>query len=119
MMEVIILSFLAIPYAIWLEHTGAAKMGGNLGDTMMLIACGPVTAVPLILFAYGAKRLRLSTIGLMQYLVPSMIFLIGVFIFKEPFSQWQLLAFVLIWTAIILYTWSSLSQVKKSKVDIA
>ena len=56
--------------------------------------------------AFGAKGLRLSTIGLMQYTVPTLIFLIAVFVFGEPFSLWQLVAFALIWTALALYTWT-------------
>ena len=117
MSEVLILSVIAIPYAIWLAQTGEAKMGGISSDTILLLACGPVTAIPLILFANGAKRLRLSTIGLMQYIVPTMIFLIGVFIFHEPFNQLQLLAFTLIWIAIGLYIWSSVQVAKLEAVS--
>lgn len=113
--EVLILSLIAIPYFLWLENTGASNMGRTQSDTLLLLGCGVVTAIPLILFAYGAKRLQLSTIGLMQYIVPTMIFLIGVFIFREPFSQWQLIAFILIWTAIVLYAWSIFSQFKQTK----
>ncbi len=112
MTEVLILSIIAIPYAIWFAQTGEAKMGGISSDTILLLACGPVTAIPLILFANGAKRLRLSTIGLMQYIVPTMIFLTGLFIFHEPFNQVQLVAFTLIWIAIGLYIWSSVQVAK-------
>ncbi len=117
LMEVLILSLIAVPYFFWLVYTGASHMGGTTSDTLLLLGCGVVTSVPLILFAYGAKRLQLSTIGLMQYIVPTMIFLIGVFIFREPFSQWQLLAFILIWTAIALYSWSSLGQFKRRNLQ--
>ena len=68
--------------------------------------CGPATAVPLILYAQGAKRLRLATIGIMQYIAPSIIFLIGIFVFHEPFTGWKVVAFVLIWIALALYSWS-------------
>lgn len=112
MVEVLILSVIAVPYAIWLQWSGVSHFGLNTTDTLLLLGCGPVTAIPLILFSYGARRLRLSTIGLMQYIVPTMIFLIGVFIFNEPFSQWQLVAFLLIWTAIVLYTWSSMRRLR-------
>ncbi len=111
LLEVLILSFIAIPYVVWLTISGSSHFGGTMSDTLLLLACGPVTAIPLILFAYGAKRLRLSSIGFMQYIVPTMIFIIGVFVFNEPFSQWQLIAFVLIWTAIGLYSWSMLRKV--------
>jgi chloramphenicol-sensitive protein RarD len=73
------------------------------------MCCGPVTAVPLLLFAFGAKLLRLSTIGIMQYIAPTIVFLIAVFIFHEPFDVIDGLAFGLIWTALALYSWSMFS----------
>lgn len=115
LMEVLILSLLAIPYYFWLEYSGNSNFGGATSDTLLLLGCGVVTSIPLILFAYGTKRLQLSTIGLMQYIVPTLIFLIGVFVFNEPFNQWQLVAFILIWTAIILYTWSSLRNFRNQQ----
>ncbi|TIX43161.1 MAG: EamA family transporter RarD, partial [Mesorhizobium sp.] len=71
-----------------------------------LIGCGPVTAVPLLLFAFGARLLRLSTIGIMQYIAPTMVFLIAVLAFNEPFGTTQAVAFGLIWTALAMYSWS-------------
>jgi chloramphenicol-sensitive protein RarD len=62
--------------------------------------------VPLLLFAFGAKLLRLSTIGIMQYIAPTMVFLIAVLIFDEPFGTEQAIAFALIWTALAMYSWS-------------
>ena len=72
----------------------------------LLLGCGLVTAVPLMVYANGAKRLTLSTIAIMQYIAPTMVFLIAVFAFKEPFGQAQAMAFGLIWAALALYTWS-------------
>jgi chloramphenicol-sensitive protein RarD len=60
----------------------------------------------LILYAIGAKLLKLTTIAIMQYSAPTVIFLIAVFVFKEPFSLYKLSAFILIWTALAIYTWS-------------
>ncbi len=65
-----------------------------------------MTAAPLMLYAFGAKLLRFSTIGIMQYIAPTMIFAIAIFIFREPFSGTRAIAFVLIWTALALYSWS-------------
>ena len=62
--------------------------------------------MPLILYAKGAKRLRMSTIGMMQYIAPTMIFLIGIFVFKEELKQPQVIAFILIWMALAIYSWS-------------
>lgn len=73
-------------------------------NTVLLASSGLVTAVPLILYANGAKLLRLSTIGIMQYIAPTMIFLIAVFLFREEFSTAKAIAFPLIWVALVIYT---------------
>ena len=70
----------------------------------MLLACGLVTAVPLMLYANGAKGLRLTTIGILQYISPTMILIIAILAFKEPFGTAQMLAFPMIWAALALYT---------------
>jgi chloramphenicol-sensitive protein RarD len=70
----------------------------------LLIGCGLVTAGPLMIYANGAKRLRLSTIAIMQYIAPTLIFLTAVFIFDEPFSATKLMAFGLIWAALAVYS---------------
>ncbi|NDV86667.1 EamA family transporter RarD [Aurantimonas aggregata] len=77
---------------------------GNGWETVMLVGAGPLTAIPLILYASGARLLHYSTIGILQYSVPTLIFLTAVFVFGEPFSAWQLVAFAFIWAALILYT---------------
>ena len=63
-----------------------------------------------MLFRSGAKLLKLSTIGIMQYIAPTIVFLIAVFVFKEPFSTTQMIAFSLIWVGLVLYSWSMLRQ---------
>ena len=78
-------------------------------DILLLLCCGPATAAPLLLYGFGAKLLRFSTIGLMQYIAPTMVFLIAVFVFHEPFGAWKMVAFALIWTALALYSWSMFS----------
>ena len=107
-LEVLILSIFAIPYLFYLADKDELYLGSSFENTALLLGCGPVTAVPLILFAFGAKRLQLATVGLMQYIAPSMIFLTGVFLFREPFVQTQLIAFMLIWMAIALYSWTGI-----------
>ena len=83
-------------------------------DTWLLLGAGPVSAIPLIIYANGAKRLRLSTIGILQYVAPTLIFLVAVFIFHEPFGQAQLIAFSMIWTALVIYTVSMLRGARKA-----
>lgn len=108
LVEVMILAPFALAYVIWLETSGSGVfLTGGISTTALLLGCGPVTAIPLILYAFGAKGLRLSTIGLMQYIAPTMIFLIGIFVFHEPFGLWQAVAFFMIWLALAIYSWSA------------
>lgn len=107
LLEVMILSVPAIAYAIYVSATGEGHfLTGGAGDTLLLLGCGAVTAVPLLLFGFGARLLRFSTIGIMQYIAPTIVFLIAVFVFKEPFGAAQAMAFALIWLALALYSWS-------------
>ncbi len=78
-------------------------------NMLLLVLCGPATAVPLMLYGFGAKLLRFSTIGIMQYIAPTMVFLIAVFVFREPLGVWKMVAFALIWIALALYSWSMFS----------
>jgi chloramphenicol-sensitive protein RarD len=73
------------------------------GLDLLLLGSGIATAVPLALFAYGARRIPLSTVGLTQYLAPSMQFLLGVFFFGEPFSRARAIGFALIWCGLAIY----------------
>lgn len=76
----------------------------GLGPSLWLAAAGPVTALPLIWFAEGARRLRLATIGFLQYLAPSLQFLLAVAVFGENFGMVQLASFGMIWAALLLYS---------------
>ncbi|RJT34907.1 EamA family transporter RarD [Mesorhizobium waimense] len=107
LLEVLLLSVPALCYIAYLIATGQDHfVSGTTNDTALLVGCGPVTAVPLLLFAFGARLLRLSTIGIMQYIAPTMVFLIAVLVFGEPFGNVQAIAFGLIWTALAMYSWS-------------
>ncbi|ESY66026.1 EamA family transporter RarD [Mesorhizobium sp. M0051] len=115
LLEVLLLSVPALGYIAYLIVTGQDHIVSSSGaDTALLIGCGPVTSVPLLLFAFGAKLLRLSTIGIMQYIAPTMVFLIAVLIFDEPFGTTQAIAFALIWTALAMYSWSMLTTARRA-----
>lgn len=108
-LEVAILSLVGLPYIIWLEASGIGHLThGTVSDTWLLTAAGLFTAIPLMIYANAAKLLRLSTIGIMQYLTPTFVFLIAIFVFHEPMNPVKLSAFVLIWAALALYTTSML-----------
>lgn len=114
-LEVLILGIPALCYIVYLQSSGVGHFfTTEMTDVWLLLGCGVVTAVPLILFANGAKLLRLSTIGIMQYIAPTMIFVIAIFIFHEPFSNERAIAFALIWVALAIYTWSMFSQRAKN-----
>lgn len=75
---------------------------------LILASCGLITTIPLLLFAAGAQRLNLATLGIVQYLTPSMTFLLAVFLYREPFDTGQLVTFVLIWGGVLTFTWDGL-----------
>jgi chloramphenicol-sensitive protein RarD len=113
-LEVLLLTPFAIGYVVYLHLNGTGHfIQGNSFDTLMLLGCGLVTAVPLMFYANGAKGLRLSTIGVMQYIAPTMILLTALFIFAEPFGTARMIAFPIIWAALALYTMSMFRDRKK------
>ena len=104
-LEVLILLPPALAYLGWLWRVGGGHfLQGVAWDNALLVGCGIITAGPLMIYANGAKRLRLSTIAIMQYIAPTLIFLTAVFIFDEPFSGVKLMAFALIWVALVIYS---------------
>ena len=104
LLEILILSVPATGYLAWLISSGQGHFMQNAYDTWLLLGCGVVTAVPLLFYANGAKLMRLSTIGIMQYIAPTMIFLVAVFVFDEPFGQARMIAFPMIWLALVVYS---------------
>ena len=112
MLEVLVLSPFALAFLLYLAHQGTGHFAMSAKDTWLLLGSGVATAVPLLLYANAAKGLRLSTIGILQYITPTMIFLIAIFVFGEEFSGARLIAFPMIWVALMIYTWSMLRQMR-------
>lgn len=107
-LETLLLLPLALAYIAWLSTVpGGALFGMNLKDSALLAGTGLVTALPLLLFARATRILRLSTIGLLMYIVPTGQFILAVFVFHEPFTTAHLAAFALIWAGLVLYVWGS------------
>jgi chloramphenicol-sensitive protein RarD len=94
---------------IWaLSSQGHAEFGSSLELNLLFVGAGVVTTLPLLWFNSAAKLLRLSTMGFLQYLAPTLQLLVGTIVFKEPFSAREAISFILIWTAIALYVFSLL-----------
>jgi len=112
-LEVLLLLGPALGYLAWLQYTGGSHfLKGSGSDTALLLGCGAITAVPLMIYANGAKLLKLSTIAMMQYIAPTMIFLTAVFVFGEPFGTARMIAFPMIWAALAIFTLSMVRQAR-------
>ena len=97
--------FPALGYLLYLEWTGTAAFGHVDPLTSLLLGfAGVATAVPLLLFAAGARRIKLATIGILQYIAPTLQFLIGVLVYQEPFTMDRVVGFSLIWLALLIYS---------------
>lgn len=108
--EVLLLSPFALAGLWILQSRGETHFGADVITTLMLIFAGILTAVPLILFSYATRRVSLATVGLVQYLNPTLQFLVATLIFREMFTLWHAIAFAMIWTALAIYTAASLGQ---------
>jgi chloramphenicol-sensitive protein RarD len=109
-LETLVVMPLAAIYIGYLMSQGTNSLfAGSLSTTLLLAGAGAATAVPLLFFAKGAQRIPLATLGILQYIAPTLTLILGVFVYHEIFSSIHLLAFTFIWSALILY---SLSRTK-------
>jgi chloramphenicol-sensitive protein RarD len=114
--ELAIMFLPALAYLLYLESSGTASFGHTAATTSGILALtGVATATPLLFFAYGARRVQLSTLGILQYIAPSIQFLLGVFVYKEDFPQTRLVGFIIIWISLFIYTFESFVQVKRKR----
>lgn len=119
LLEVLILFVPALAVLAYVSAQGETRFGADGVDTLLLVGTGVVTAVPLILYAAGARLLPYTTIGLLQYLSPTLIFLTAVFVFGEPFGFWQGASFAFIWAGLALYTLAMLRARRPAAVAAA
>jgi chloramphenicol-sensitive protein RarD len=114
--ETLLMSLPAIGYMLYLDFQGTGSIFRvSLNLDLLLMGCAPLTAVPLLFFTAGAKRLYLSTLGLMQYIGPSGMFLLAVFFYNEPFSTAQVWTFVMIWAALVIYSTDSVIYYRQAR----
>ncbi|WP_411954149.1 EamA family transporter RarD [Alkalibacillus sp. S2W] len=111
--ETMVVAPIAFIYIAGLEFSGGGALGSSWGTTLILIGAGVATAIPLLLFAQGAKRIPLSLIGFLQYLAPTLMLLIGVFLYNEPFTSVHAVTFILIWLGLILYTYERVKHLRQ------
>ena len=117
--EVALLTPLALA---WLVAQGAGLVpgaaplafGSSPGLTLLLVLSGVITAIPLVLFSYAARRVEMTTMGLMFYLNPTLQFLCAVLVFGEAVTRWHMIAFAMIWTAIAIYSVASIRQARRA-----
>jgi chloramphenicol-sensitive protein RarD len=114
-LETFLLVPVALGYLAWLSlnHENAFTHAA-VNTQCLMVAAGPITAVPLLLFAAGARRIPMSTLGLLQYLAPTLQLLLGVWLYHEPFGGQRLLGYAVIWSALALYSVDGLWQAWRS-----
>ncbi len=115
--ETALLTPLALGWVLWLQAGGgAAFLAGDARTDLLLIAAGAVTAVPLLLFTAAARRLAYSTLGFLQYIAPSLQFLLAVLAFGEPFGLAHAICFGAIWTALLIFAFEGVRMSAKARV---
>lgn len=103
-LETLLLAPLAASLLAWRMSHGASDLEIDATMFALLALAGPLTALPLLLFAAGARRIPMATLGVLQYIGPTIQFAIGVWLFQEPFAGPRLIGFALIWLALVIYT---------------
>ena len=104
---------IALAVVIYLEASGRGALDtGEPYQYVLLLFCGVLTAVPLGLFGVSAQKVPLTTLGITQYLSPSIALVIGIFIMDEPFDMIQLISFIIIWIGLVFFT---MGEIKKEK----
>lgn len=92
-------------YLLYTAETGAAAfLHADIGTDLLLLGSGVITLIPLLLFASATQRIPLSLLGVVQYIAPTLQFLLGVLVYGEPFTQVQLLGFAIVWTALVIFS---------------
>jgi len=113
-METAVLFLPAAGYLLLLQSQGAGSFaGGDLSTTLLLFFAGAATSIPLLFFAAGARLILLASLGLLQYIAPTLQFLIGVLVYDEPFGISRLIGFSIIWLALILYSAEGLAHYRR------
>ncbi|MGI9413604.1 MAG: EamA family transporter RarD [Hyphomicrobiales bacterium] len=115
LVEILLVLPVVIAYLVWVHARGDAHFASDGFTTFWLILAGPMTALPLMLFATAARRIRLSTLGLLQYIAPSLIFVTAIFVFGEPMNLARFASFALIWIGLAIYSISAMREDRRQR----
>lgn len=119
LIETLLLSPMALYYLWFVNQQGSGVfLHASLLINFLLILGGPVTAIPLFWFGKAATRIPLSTIGFIQYLSPTLQLMLGVLVYREPFSPVYLASFMLVWTALVIYSVSLMREYRKRRISV-
>lgn len=113
LVETSMLAPFAAAHLAWLHARGVGRFGTSADLTVLLLAAGVITAVPLVWFTIGVHRLRLSTMGFLQYLGPTLQLLLAVLVYGEPFTRAQAVAFAFVWASLAVYSWDAVRQARR------
>ncbi len=105
--EVLFIAPFGLIYLAWIAQAGQSLVPADRMTDLLLVLTGPMTTLPLLLFTFGAQRIRLTTLGLLQYLVPTTSFSIAVWVYGEPLGHGQMVTFGLIWTGLAIFTFDT------------
>jgi chloramphenicol-sensitive protein RarD len=118
LIECLVVGLPALVYVLWLTRTGQGHFGTGAAVTAWLVASGPITAVPLVLFAWAARRIPLSAMGFLQFLSPTISFVIGL-AEGEPFTPTRALSFLFIWGGAAVYLWGAWTRARSVRLAVA
>jgi chloramphenicol-sensitive protein RarD len=118
LVECLVVGLPGLAYVLWLAQTGHGHFGAGLGVTAWLVAAGPITAIPLVLFAWAARRIPLSFMGFLQFLSPTISFVIGL-IEGEAFTPLRALSFLFIWGGAAVFLWGAWTRARSVRIAIA
>lgn len=114
--------YLAVPALagiVYLEITGRGAIGvGTTSQYFLTLLSGPITALTLALFSEAANKVSMVTLGLLEYIMPSISLVIGIFLFKEPFDFIQFIAFVIVWIGLVFFTVGEMRQLKSTQPEV-
>ncbi len=118
-LETALLSVPSLAYLVALESMGSGSfVHTGLGTSLLLAGAGVITAFPLLLFGYAARNVTLATVGILQYIAPTLQFLLGVFVYAEPFNLTRLIGFLAIWVALATYSTEGLLVERKRRAAL-